>query len=141
MLQLLLAPVLSVSLSALALPNALIFEAVRDQAGRQVLFIRDCGRGGLPQDVSSLDVERCEEWQSLFAWSGIFETPAGGRQRYVGHSQRLAAILQRQRFDGEAASAVEDFLSEGSGVRRILVVGTGDGVSASDASEKLGGTA
>ena len=120
MLQLLLAPVLSVSLSALALPNALIFEAVRDQAGRQVLFIRDCGRGGLPQDVSSLGVERCEEWQSMFAGSGIYETRAGGRQRYEGDSQRLAAILQRQRFDEVWLYSGGGDLQEGVAIGRLL---------------------
>jgi leucyl aminopeptidase len=69
-----------------------------------------------------------------------------GKQRSAlnalgGERAKVEATLQRQRFEGEAASAVEDFLSEGGGVRRLLVVGTGEGVSASDAAEKLGGTA
>jgi leucyl aminopeptidase len=72
--------------------------------------------------------------------------PVAGKQRSaldaLGAARgRVESTLQRQRFEGEAASAVEDFLPEGSGVRRLLVVGTGAGVSASDAAEKLGGTA
>ena len=49
MLQLLTIPALSVALSALSVPNALIFEAIRDQVGRPILFIRDCGFGHLPR--------------------------------------------------------------------------------------------
>ncbi|MEO5972170.1 MAG: leucyl aminopeptidase [Sphingomicrobium sp.] len=56
--------------------------------------------------------------------------------------QRAAAeaALKRQRFDGEAGGAAELFLHEAGGPRRLLVVGTGDGTSAADAAEKLGGT-
>ena len=49
------------------------------------------------------------------------------------------AALDRQRFDGEASSAAEHYLTEDGGVRRLLVVGTGAD-SAGDAAEKLGGT-
>jgi leucyl aminopeptidase len=52
----------------------------------------------------------------------------------------VEAALSRQRFDGEASSAAEHFLSTKAGVRRILVVGTGNGTSSADAAEKLGGT-
>ncbi|WP_310468787.1 leucyl aminopeptidase, partial [Sphingomonas sp.] len=56
--------------------------------------------------------------------------------------QRAAAeaALKRQRFDGEAGSAAELFLNDDAGPRRLLAVGTGDGTSAAEAAEKLGGT-
>ncbi|MBA3511310.1 leucyl aminopeptidase [Sphingomonas sp.] len=52
----------------------------------------------------------------------------------------VEAALTRQRFDGEALSAAEHFLSTKGGVRRLLVVGTGNGSAPADAAEKLGGT-
>ncbi len=52
----------------------------------------------------------------------------------------VEAALTRQRFEGEAASAAEHFLSTKDGVRRLLVVGTGNGTAPADAAEKLGGT-
>jgi leucyl aminopeptidase len=52
----------------------------------------------------------------------------------------VEAALQRSRFDGEAGSAVEHFLG-GDPPRRLLVVGTGDGVAPAEAAEKLGGAA
>ena len=51
----------------------------------------------------------------------------------------VEAALDRQRFDGEASSAAEQYLSEDGG-RRLLVVGIGAGATAQDAAEKLGGT-
>jgi leucyl aminopeptidase len=58
----------------------------------------------------------------------------------LGTGKALAeAALKRQRFEGEAASAAETF-ADGDGHRRVLVVGTGDGVKPADAAEKLGGT-
>jgi leucyl aminopeptidase len=53
----------------------------------------------------------------------------------------VSAALDRQRFEGEASSASEQFIDENGAVRRLLVVGTGTGTSPSDAAEKLGGTA
>ena len=53
--------------------------------------------------------------------------------------EQAEATLKRQRFEGEAASAAEVFADD-SGHRRILVVGTGEGVKPADAAEKLGGT-
>jgi leucyl aminopeptidase len=50
----------------------------------------------------------------------------------------IDATLKLQRFDGEAGSAVELFVD--AGAKRVLVVGTGKGVSAAAAAEKLGGT-
>ena len=52
----------------------------------------------------------------------------------------VEATLTRQRFEGEAATAAEHFLSAKGGVRRLLVVGTGNGIKPADAAEKLGGT-
>jgi hypothetical protein len=98
-LSLLLVPALSVSLNALSVPNALLFEAVRDQAGRSVLFIRDCGWGNLPQDVTPLGVSRCEEWQSSFSGAGWYKRLAGDRYQYPGDGPTLQRILQQQRFE------------------------------------------
>ena len=50
----------------------------------------------------------------------------------------VAATLKHQRFEGDAASAVELFLD--AGTRRLLVVGTGNDVAPAAAAEKLGGT-
>jgi len=99
MLSFLVVPVLSLSLNALAVPNALLFEAVRDQAGRSVLFIRDCGWGNLPQDVTALGVSRCEEWQSSFSGPGVYTRLSGDRVEYQGDAVTLQRILQQRRFD------------------------------------------
>ena len=49
------------------------------------------------------------------------------------------AALKRLRFEGDAASTAEVYVpAEGGGVRRLLVVGTGDGTAPVDAAEKLG---
>ena len=55
-----------------------------------------------------------------------------------GLGEGVEAVLQRQRFEGDAASAVELFLA--AGTRRLLVVGAGKGVAPAVAAEKLGGT-
>lgn len=99
MLPLLLVPALSISLNALSLPNALLFEALRDQDGRSVLFIRDCGRGNIPRDVSSLGVAQCEEWQSSFSGRGRYRRLAGDSVDYIGDAAVLQRMLQQQRFD------------------------------------------
>jgi len=52
----------------------------------------------------------------------------------------VEAALTRQRFDGDASTAVEHFLATNGGMRRLLLVGTGTGTSPADAAEKLGGT-
>ena len=70
--------------------------------------------------------------------------PAAGKNRIALDSlgpERTAvdAALNRQRFEGESASAAEAFIPADSGVRRLIVVGTGDGTSPSEAAEKLGG--
>ena len=51
------------------------------------------------------------------------------------------AALGRQRFEGESSSSAETFVPTENGARRVLVVGTGEGTSAAEAAEKLGGTA
>ena len=68
--------------------------------------------------------------------------PVAGKDRArleaLGAERAMAeAALNRQRFEGEAASAAEVF-GEESG--RVLVVGTGEGTKPADAAEKLGGT-
>ncbi|MES2903946.1 MAG: leucyl aminopeptidase [Pseudomonadota bacterium] len=54
-----------------------------------------------------------------------------------GLGNGIDAALGRQRFDGEASAAAEHFVGD----RRIVAIGTGDGVSSADAAEKLGGAA
>ena len=71
--------------------------------------------------------------------------PVAGKDRStlgsLGQSQgSVAAALERQRFEGEASSAAEQFVDENGTVRRVLIVGTG-GASPAEAAEKLGGTA
>ncbi|HJR82874.1 MAG TPA: leucyl aminopeptidase [Sphingomicrobium sp.] len=53
---------------------------------------------------------------------------------------QVEAALNRQRFEGEAASAAELFVPAENGVRRLLVVGTGEGAPTEESAEKLGGT-
>jgi leucyl aminopeptidase len=70
--------------------------------------------------------------------------PAAGKNRIALDSlgsDRTAvdAALNRQRFEGDSGSVAELFVPADGGVRRLLVVGTGDGTSASEAAEKLGG--
>src|SRR3954451_23759592 len=72
--------------------------------------------------------------------------PVAGKDRSalssLGPAQpAVAAALDRQRFEGEAASVAEQFVDDGGSLRRVLIVGTGAGASAADAAEKLGGTA
>ncbi|GAA3887082.1 leucyl aminopeptidase [Sphingomonas limnosediminicola] len=72
--------------------------------------------------------------------------PVGGKDRSTLNSlgaaqQVVIGALDRQRFEGEAAAAVEQFVDEAGSIRRVVVVGTGAGTTASDAAEKLGGTA
>jgi leucyl aminopeptidase len=69
--------------------------------------------------------------------------PSAGKERpglasVEGGSASIDAAIKRQRFEGDASSVVEHFLDNG---QRLLIVGTGTGVSAADAAEKLGGTA
>ena len=72
--------------------------------------------------------------------------PVAGKDRSsltsLGTAQpTVVAALDRQRFEGEAASAVEQFIDDNGTVRRVIVVGTGAESSAREAAEKLGGTA
>ncbi|WP_028970584.1 leucyl aminopeptidase [Sphingomonas sp. URHD0057] len=72
--------------------------------------------------------------------------PVAGKDRSalnaLGAAQpSVVAALERQRFDGEAASAAELFIDDHGTSRRLLVVGTGNGSDQHDIAEKLGGTA
>jgi len=72
--------------------------------------------------------------------------PVTGKDRSalaaLGSSREtIEAALGRQRFEGEASSVSEQFIAENGTVRRLLVVGTGNGEPRGEASEKLGGTA
>ena len=60
----------------------------------------------------------------------------------LGQSQHaVAAALDRSRFEGDAASASEQFFDEGGTIRRLVVIGIGTGTAPVEAAEKLGGTA
>jgi leucyl aminopeptidase len=72
--------------------------------------------------------------------------PVAGKDRSalgaLGPSKdAVIAALDRQRFEGDAANASEQFFDDNGNVRRLLVVGTGAGSSPGEAAEKLGGTA
>jgi leucyl aminopeptidase len=61
--------------------------------------------------------------------------------RALGASQQaVSAALDRQRFEGDASAASEQFIDDNGSTRRLLVVGTGTGSAPRDAAEKLGGT-
>ena len=49
----------------------------------------------------------------------------------------IEAALLGQRFDGDSSAVAEHFIDD----RRIVAIGTGDGVAPADAAEKLGGAA
>ena len=70
--------------------------------------------------------------------------PVAGKNRIAldglgGDRTAVEGALNRQRFDGDSGSAAELFVPADSGVRRLLVVGTGEGNGPADAAEKLGG--
>src|SRR6476661_2342664 len=71
--------------------------------------------------------------------------PVAGKDRSslnaLGSAQQsVVTALDRQRFEGDAASVSEQFIDDSGSARRLLVVGTGGGTAPSDAAEKLGGT-
>jgi leucyl aminopeptidase len=72
--------------------------------------------------------------------------PVAGKDRSSLRSlgpaeQSVATALDRQRFEGDAASAAEQFVDDNGSFRRVLVVGTGAGTAPNEAAEKLGGSA
>ncbi|MGE5563761.1 MAG: leucyl aminopeptidase [Bacillota bacterium] len=72
--------------------------------------------------------------------------PVAGKDRSslgsLGNAQQsLVAALDRQRFEGDASSATEQFVSDNGSVRRVVIVGIGAGANPTDAAEKLGGAA
>jgi len=70
--------------------------------------------------------------------------PSAGNKRPALASLPAAAsvegAIKRQRFEGDAGSAVEHLL-DGDAPHRVLVVGTGAGLAPGEAAEKLGGLA
>ena len=71
--------------------------------------------------------------------------PVAGKDRtslgqLVGDRAAVEAAMTRQRFEGDASSAIEHFLPGVKGVRRLVLVGTGTGTSPAESAEKLGGT-
>ncbi len=72
--------------------------------------------------------------------------PVAGKDRSSLNSlgaaqQAVANALDRQRFDGDASSASEQFIDDKGTMRRLLVVGMGANSAPGDPAEKLGGTA
>ncbi len=72
--------------------------------------------------------------------------PVAGKDRSslgsLGTAQQIVTqAVERQRFEGDASSAIEQFVDDSGSARRVLVVGTGAGSTPNDAAEKLGGTA
>ena len=72
--------------------------------------------------------------------------PVSGKDRSTLNSLGAAAAgvtsaLDRQRFDGEGASAAELFIDDNGASRRLLIVGTATGSNSAEIAEKLGGTA
>ena len=66
--------------------------------------------------------------------------PVAGKNRIAldslgGDRTSVEAALNRQRFEGDSGSVAELYVSAGSGVRRLLVVGTGDGKDTADTAE------
>jgi leucyl aminopeptidase len=71
--------------------------------------------------------------------------PVAGKDRsalsLVGSARpAVEAALDRQRFEGDGASVSEQFIADYGSVRRLLVIGVGNG-NVGEAAEKLGGTA
>jgi leucyl aminopeptidase len=71
--------------------------------------------------------------------------PVAGKDRSalgsLGSAQQaISSALDRQRFEGDAASVSEQFFDDSGTVRRVLLVGIGASANG-DAAEKLGGTA
>ncbi|HEX3422810.1 MAG TPA: leucyl aminopeptidase [Sphingomicrobium sp.] len=72
--------------------------------------------------------------------------PVAGKDRKslasLGPAQpAVSAALDRQRFEGEASSVSENFIDENGTVRRVLVIGLGNGGNSEQTAEKLGGAA
>jgi leucyl aminopeptidase len=72
--------------------------------------------------------------------------PVAGKDRSALNAlgaaqQSVLAALDRSRFEGDASSSSEQFIDDQGTVRRLLVIGTGATSAASEAAEKLGGTA
>jgi len=70
--------------------------------------------------------------------------PVAGKDRTslssLGPAQQgVVTALDRQRFEGDAASVSEQFVEENGALRRLLVVGVGS--NGEQSAEKLGGTA
>jgi leucyl aminopeptidase len=71
--------------------------------------------------------------------------PVAGKDRAslasLGPAQQsVGTALDRQRFEGDASSAAEQFIDDNGTARRLVVVGTGAGTP-HEVAEKLGGTA
>jgi leucyl aminopeptidase len=70
--------------------------------------------------------------------------PVSGKNRIALDSlgadrKSVDAALKSQRFDGDSGSSAELFVPADGGVRRLIVVGTGEATGPSEAAEKLGG--
>jgi leucyl aminopeptidase len=69
---------------------------------------------------------------------------AGSDQKALGSlgaaEATIREALKRQRFEGDASSAAEQFAEVEGSVRRVLAVGIGSEAGPADTAEKLGGT-
>src|SRR4051812_7350758 len=72
--------------------------------------------------------------------------PVAGKDRSalaaLGAAQgSVSAALDRQRFEGDASAASEQFIDDNGAARRLLVIGTGGSSDPHETAEKLGGNA
>ena len=72
--------------------------------------------------------------------------PVAGKDRSalnaLGTSKdSVSTALDRSRFEGDTSSSSEQFIDDQGTIRRLLVIGTGNGSATNDAAEKLGGQA
>ena len=66
--------------------------------------------------------------------------PVAGKDRSslgsLGAAQQaVAGALDRQRFEGDASNASEQFVDDNGTLRRLIVVGTGSGTAPKEAAE------
>ena len=75
--------------------------------------------------------------RAIMRWSCRSPAKTAPALNSLGAAQQaVVAALDRQRFDGEAASAAEQFIDDSGTSRRLLVVGTGSGSDQHDSGRK-----
>jgi leucyl aminopeptidase len=87
--------------------------------------------------ISFADTRPSGDYALVLPVAGKDRSPLGS----LGSAQQaISSALDRQRFEGDAASVSEQFFDDNGTVRRVLLVGVGTSANG-DAAEKLGGTA